>query len=123
MQKKGSINMKKFIGFIIAVLIIGGLGFVTLRTNKLLTLGATKYYVKTTDQYKAESSGGYERYRYKLPGYDKDGNEKLLDFTSNKVLKADKYLKVYDKNDVIKSFEEIQKDDLPEKVKEIFKIK
>lgn len=114
--------MKKIIGFIVALLIIGG-GFFAFRTNKITTFGSTKYYVKTTDQYTTERVVDFDRYSYKINGYDKNGNEKLLEFTTNKVLKVDRYLKVYVKDNVVKSYEEVQKDDLPKKVKEIYKIK
>ncbi|WMJ81787.1 YxeA family protein [Clostridium sp. MB40-C1] len=114
--------MKKFIGLIVALLIIVG-GYYTFKTNKIITFGSTKYYVKTSTQYTTEHVSDFDIYRYKITAYDKDGNEKLLDFTANKILKVDRYLKVYVKDNVVKSYEEVQKDDLPEKVKEIYKIK
>jgi len=114
--------MKKLIGIFIVILLIGGAIFL-LSSNKIITLGSTKYYVKTVGEYKdITSDPRYKRYEYKINGYDKNGDEELVTFTTSNVLKVDKYLMVYVKDKEAKSYEEVQIDELPNKVKEIYKV-
>ncbi len=117
--------MKKIIGIIVVTLLIIG-GFTITNGNIILKLGTTKYYVKTIKNYKDISNQNkdhYTQYEYNIKGYDKGGNEKVLTFTTNKVLKVDRYLEVAEKNDEVKAYEEVQANDLPKKVKEIYNIK
>lgn len=117
--------MKKVIGIIVVILLIGGGLTITNRTT-LLKLGTTRYYVKTTKDYKDISNkneGHYTQYEYNIKGYDEEGNEKIVTFTTNKVLKVDRYLEVAEKNDEVKAYEEVSIGDLPEKVKEIYNVK
>ncbi len=116
--------MKKLIGIVVSIIIIGG-ALLLINSNGIINLGSTKYYVKTVSEYKdrtSENSGGYNAYEYKINGYDKDGNEKLITFTTTKILKADRYLKIYVKGEETKSYEEVKINELPEKVKEIYKL-
>lgn len=114
--------MKKAIGIIVSILIIG-IGL-TIKSNSIITFGSKKYYVKTASTYTEikDKDPRNIRYEYKINGYDKKGNEKLIDFTTDKVLKTDRYLMVYVKGDVTKSYEEVEKDKLPDKVKGIYKV-
>lgn len=117
--------MKKLIGIIVVVLLIGG-GFTITNGNTILKLGTTKYYVKTIKDYKDISNQNkdhYTQYEYNIKGYDKNGNEKVLTFTTDKVLKVDRYLEVAEKNDEVKAYEEVKANNLPKKVKEIYNIK
>lgn len=115
--------MKKIIGIIIAILLIMGISL-TLKSNTIITFGSEKYYIKTVSDYKEikDNDPRNNRYEYKIDGYDKNGNEKLIVFTSDKVLKPDRYLMIYVKGDVTKSYEEVEKDKLPDKVKGIYKV-
>ncbi|WP_346899423.1 YxeA family protein [Clostridium sp. UBA7503] len=116
--------MKKLIGIIVSIIIVGGV-LLLVSSNGIINLGSTKYYVKTVSEYKdrtSENSGGYNTYEYKINGYDKDGNEKLITFTTSKILKVDRYLKVYVKGEKTKSYEEVEIKELPDKVKEIYKL-
>jgi uncharacterized protein (TIGR01655 family) len=116
--------MKKLIGIIVGILVIGG-ALLLINSNGIINLGSTKYYVKTVSEYKdktIENRQGYNVYEYKINGYDKDGNEKLITFTASKILKVDKYLKVYVKDEKAKSYEEVEIKELPDKVKEIYKL-
>jgi len=66
------------------------------------------------DQYSVE-------YEYKEPGFDKDGDQIELDFYSykEKAIKNGAYLSVvYNKDNGVISYEEIQKKDIPEKAAE-----
>ncbi len=116
--------MKKLIGIIVSIIIVGGV-LLLVSSNGIINLGSTKYYVKTVSEYKditSENSGGYNTYECKINGYDKDGNEKLITFTTSKILKVDRYLKVYVKGEKTKSYEEVEIKELPDKVKEIYKL-
>ncbi len=116
--------MKKLIGIIVSIIIIGGV-LLLINSNGIINLGSTKYYVKTISEYKdrtSENSGGYNTYEYKINGYDEDGNEKLITFTTSKILKVDRYLKVYVKGEKTKSYEEVKIKELPDKIKEIYKL-
>ncbi|GAA0084815.1 YxeA family protein [Clostridium sp. CTA-7] len=113
--------MKKIIGGIVVVLVISGVIFGVSKgfdRTTILNLGADKYYLKTTEEYKQHIRGTI--YEYEINGYDKNGNEKLITFTSNKLLEKDKYLKVFIKDDNVKSYEEIPENELPDKVKSAY---
>ncbi|GAA0086790.1 hypothetical protein UT300007_32310 [Clostridium sp. CTA-7] len=112
--------MKKAIGIVIFILILSGV-LLLINSNKLITLGSTKYYIKTVNEYEdITTDPRYKTYEYKINGYDKNGNEKLVTFTANKVLKSDRYLMIYVKDDKAKSYEEVETSKLPTKVKEIY---
>ena len=107
--------MKKILGLIVIVVAIR----VIIGTNFLINVGATKYYVETNSNYKKDGA----LYYYTINGYDKDGNEEKLEFFTQKVLKTNRFLKVYKRNNEVKSYEEVKSSDLPTKVKEIYHIK
>ncbi|MEG1002059.1 YxeA family protein [Clostridium sp.] len=106
--------MKKIlglIGVIIALRLIFG-------TNMLVNFGATKYYVKT--ELNHEING--QVYLYKIKGYDKKGNEEILEFNTNKVLKPNRFLMVYKSDGKVRSYEEIKASSLPSAIKQIYKV-
>lgn len=87
-------------------------------------MGKDEYYVQITvdgKEYNGKSDNGqpYKDYQYKLTGFDKEGQEKELEFTAQKNLRKDAFLRVYhsDKKGV-SAWEEVKKDELPAKVKE-----
>ncbi|MDP7992035.1 YxeA family protein [Bacillus sp. MHSD_36] len=87
-------------------------------------MGKDEYYVQITvdgKEYngKADNGEAYKNYEYKLNGFDKEGKEKELEFTAQKNLRKDAFLRVYnsDKKGVT-AWEEVKKDELPTKVKE-----
>lgn len=65
---------------------------------------------------KAPVSNG-PRYEYTLTGYNKDGEEREVTFSSGKVLKEQAYLKITAKGSFVEEWEEVQGIELPEKVK------
>lgn len=107
--------MKKILGLIVIVVAIR----VIVGTNFIVNLGATKYYVETNSNYIKDGA----LYLYKIDGYDKEGKKETLDFTTTKVLKTNRFLKLYKRNNEVKSYEEVKSSDLPTKVKEIYHIK
>ncbi|KXY55070.1 hypothetical protein AT278_17875 [Bacillus cereus] len=93
-------------------------------------IGTEKYYVQITIDGKegvAKSIEGEvmgKEFTYKLPGFDKDGQEKELEFKTQKNLRKEAFLLVYYSEEKgVKSWEEVEKDDLPAKVKEKLKVK
>ena len=87
-------------------------------------MGKDEYYVQITVDgkevhSKADNGQKFKDYEYKLTGFDKDGKEKELEFTAQKNLRKDAFLRVYhsDKKGV-SAWEEVKKDELPAKVKE-----
>ncbi|HDR4725172.1 YxeA family protein [Bacillus cereus group sp. Sample62] len=61
---------------------------------------------------------------YKITGFDKDGKEKELEFDAQKNLRKDAFLRVYYSDEKgVSSWEEVEKDELPAKVKEKLAVK
>lgn len=119
-------NNKKKVMTISIVLIVVLLGAVLFGMSKFLTTdynkkGTDKYYLQIVGEGEAYDSdpGDTEdvRYRYNLPAYDEEGNEKDMEFTSSEPLTEGAYLIVYYRSDKgVTTYEEIQKSDLPETV-------
>ncbi|OAB43285.1 YxeA family protein [Paenibacillus glacialis] len=91
-------------------------------------IGTDEYYVQIQGEGEIKDKSRY----YTLPTYDENGVEKKVTFTSvkpnNEKLKENAFLRLYIKQDdkkktdipdtEVKSYEEVQKDDLPAKTKE-----
>ncbi|WP_242276680.1 YxeA family protein [Bacillus cereus group sp. BfR-BA-01445] len=98
------------------------------RSPTINRMGTEQYYVQITNNGEIKKNQRF----YTLPTYNQDGVEKTVTFGSvkseNKPLKENAFIRLYvdqkDKNNTeinhreIKSYEEVQKDDLPSKVKE-----
>lgn len=84
-------------------------------------LGKDEYYVQIITDGIEEADNGepLNFFEYKLTGFDKNGKEKEIEFTAQKNLRKEAFLRVYysDKKGV-SSWEEVKKDELPSKVKE-----
>ncbi|MBK5493234.1 YxeA family protein [Bacillus thuringiensis] len=92
--------------------------------------GTDKYYVHITVDGKegvAKSIEGEvmgKEFTYNLVGFDENGKEKELEFKAQKNLRKQAFLLVYHSEEKgVKSWEEVQKEDLPAKVKEKFNVK
>ncbi|MGE7881510.1 YxeA family protein [Bacillus sp. NPDC094077] len=100
-------------------------------------IGKDVYYVQIKGEGAIEKVEGRSLWNYTLPAYDEDGVKKQITFRSTKKendhkLNDNAFLRLYvdqddtDKNEIssieVKSYEEIQKADLPEKVKEKFNV-
>lgn len=75
-----------------------------------------EYYVKTTKPMK-HTPKDYEDESniYKTTGYDDNGNSKKITYMGMKKLKPNHYLKIKEKLDTVKSYEEVKKDNIPKK--------
>ncbi|MED2761076.1 YxeA family protein [Bacillus thuringiensis] len=101
-------------------------------------IGKDVYYMQIKGEGTIEKVNDRNLRNYTLPAYDEDGVKKQITFRSTKKenahkLNEDAFLRLYvDQDDdsknerssiEVKSYEEIQKADLPEKVKDKFTIK
>lgn len=119
--------MKKIIlsCLIIVVILIGG-GLVLQKVN-FNRLGADQLYTQIKGQGKMiedkiDNGEKIIRYEYKLPSFDKNGQQQTLSFTSPKQLKENAYLMLYTKKDKgVTSYQEVAKKDLQKKVCEKLK--
>ena len=85
----------------------------------LLFYQESTYYTKIDNTKVEQLDSGDMRYEYTLDAYNEKGNSKEVIFKTSRELKDDAYLKL----DVmltrgVKSWEEVQYDELPDKVQE-----
>ena len=85
----------------------------------LLFYQESTYYTRIDNTKVEQLSYGDMRYEYTLDAYNEKGNSKEVTFKTSRELKDDAYLKL----DVmltrgVKSWEEVQYDELPDKVQE-----
>ncbi|WP_342508178.1 YxeA family protein [Sporosarcina sp. FSL K6-2383] len=112
--------MKKLIVTIVVIAVIVGL-ILGLRNINPNRLGADSYYIQITDsgdtiEDKISTGEVMIRYEYTLPAFDKKGNKKELTFTSGHELRKDAYINLFWKeNKGVTSYQEVQKEDIPEK--------
>ncbi|MBG9598471.1 YxeA family protein [Bacillus mycoides] len=129
--------MKKFLSIITLSLLFCNLTIGCERAS-LNRIGKDVYYVQIKGEGFIEKIEGRNLRNYTLPAYDEDGVRKQITFRSKKQSNDQKlnekaFLCIYvdqenkDKNEIssieVKSYEEIQKADLPLKVKEKFNAK
>jgi len=92
-------------------------------------VGTDKYYVHITgnreeDTSKFDDGEEYSVFKYELAGFDEDGQEKTMEFTADKNLRIGAFLRLfYSENKGVKSWEEVDKDDIPAKAKEQLGVK
>ncbi|OJE44018.1 cytoplasmic protein [Bacillus proteolyticus] len=129
--------MKQFSAFITLCLLFSSFTIGCERAS-LNRIGKDVYYVQIKGEGNTEKVEGRNLRNYTLPAYDEDGVKKQITFRSTKKendhkLNEDAFLRLYvdqddnNKNEIssieVKSYEEIQKADLPKKIKEKFNIK
>ncbi|WP_314591881.1 YxeA family protein [Paenibacillus terrigena] len=91
-------------------------------------LKGNDYFTIVGDSYKEQSDkasdgSDHTRYLYNLPGVDKDGKKKDLEFTAQKMLRKNAYLAVTIKADVVTHWEEVQASDIPSAAKPVLAAK
>lgn len=121
--------MKKFvvsvvsIGTLITVIVIGFFGSKIYNENNPGELGAVvdqlnpfisenEVYVKTKSY---DDINKDDMYSYTQTAADEDGKTRKIMFTSSKELKKGHYLKLSNKGTHVNSYEEVQKEQVPEK--------
>ncbi|MEI4790638.1 YxeA family protein [Bacillus sp. FJAT-53060] len=109
--------MKKKVGVVLTLSVIIG-GFIALpneisdRINPLVPKKVV--FVQINESGAPRSPAGYD---YTLTGFTEDGEETVVTFYAGRELKKNAYLKVYAKGSYIETWEEVQPEALPEKVK------
>ncbi|PGH91707.1 YxeA family protein [Bacillus thuringiensis] len=93
-------------------------------------MGKYEYYVQITTDGKEGVSKSMDgkvmgkEYEYTLPGFDKEGKEKELEFMAQKNLRKEAFLRVYhSEKKGVTAWEEVQEDELPKKAKEKLGVK
>lgn len=92
-------------------------------------LGKAEYYVQITmdgKEIKGKTDNGeqFTDYEYKLPGFDKDGKEKTMEFRAFKNLRKDAFLRVYySEKKGVTAWEEVKKDEIPANAQEKLGVK
>lgn len=115
--------MKKFLIGLVSLIV---LAFVGLQIAQKIVSSGDEYYVQVTTNgerivNKDDSGNQYVDYKYSLPGYDKKGDEKQLDFSAAKdrPLRKEAFLKItWNKKKGVTSYEDVQKKKVPEKAAE-----
>ncbi|MGM1046644.1 MAG: YxeA family protein [Bacillota bacterium] len=109
---------------VIAVLVIGFLIFI--QNVNINRIGADEYFVQIKGEgekldVKAANGQHFEDYKYTLQAINKEGQEKMMTFTAQKQLRQEAFLRLYVKEEKgVTSWQEVTKDELPEKAKEKF---
>ncbi|MEN1966502.1 YxeA family protein [Lentibacillus sp. N15] len=83
------------------------------------TIGSSKYYVQIQDNGEEYTEQDNTRYKYKLQGFNEDGEGKKFTFTANHQLKQDAYLRIYSKKDEVITYEEVDYDDIPKEAQQL----
>lgn len=120
--------MKKvIISSVIGIVAVFIIGFAVLSVD-FNRLNKEAYYVQITEDgvletTKLESGEIMKLYEYKMNAINKDGENKELEFSANKNLKQEAYLKIYVKKgtSTVTSYDEVALKDLPEKVEKALK--
>ncbi|MGG5318647.1 hypothetical protein IGI49_004249 [Enterococcus sp. AZ071] len=122
-KTKERYKLKKLLIGLITLIVIG---VAALKIADIVVMGGDSYYVQvTTDgtkQNETDSQGQtYTKYQYQLPGYDQNGEEKSMDFSTVKErpLRKEAFLKLtWNKNKGVTSFEEVKEKEVPKKAQE-----
>jgi len=115
------IKMKKFliiVGVLFALGIVGVFTFTKIDFNRM---NANNYYLQITEdgvphENKLDDGSVMTSYFYKLDATNEDGKTISLEFTAQKELRQDAYLKMYVKEgDQVSSYDEVKLEEIPKK--------
>ena len=115
------IEMKKFlivVGVLFTLGIVGVFAFTKIDFNRM---NANNYYLQITEEgvpheKKLDDGSVMTSYSYKLDATNEDGKTISLEFTAQKKLRQDAYLKMYVKEgDQVSSYDEVKLDEIPKK--------
>lgn len=120
--------MKKIIiSLVVAVVAIFTVSFAIMSID-FNRLNKDTYYVQITadgllEKTKLDNGEIMKRYEYKMDAVNENGDKKELEFSANKNLRKDAYLKIYVKKDTatVTSYDEVAEKELPKKVKSSLK--
>ena len=107
--------MKKLIPILLAILIIPVL--LTGCNDRYNPFARKTYYyvvIKGEGTPKEDGEGNITEFiEYKLPVYNKEGKEKIITFTGSTHLREGTFLKIILKNESVKAYKEIEKENVP----------
>ncbi|MFJ7367515.1 YxeA family protein [Peribacillus frigoritolerans] len=113
--------MKKFLMAVGIFFILGAAGVFALTKIDFNRMNADNYYLQITEdgvqhETKLDDGSVMTYYSYELNAKNEDGETKPLEFTAQKNLRKDAYLKMYVKNgDEVSSYDEVKFEDIPKK--------
>ncbi|WP_411739493.1 YxeA family protein [Peribacillus sp. S4] len=113
--------MKKFFMVVGILFILGATGVFALTKIDFNRMNTDNYYLQITEdgvQHETKLDDGtvMTSYSYKLDAKNADGKTIPLEFTAQKNLRKDAYLKMYVKNgDEVSSYDEVKIEDIPKK--------
>ncbi|MGE6377786.1 YxeA family protein [Peribacillus muralis] len=119
--------MKKFLTVVGIIFLIGVAGVFALTKIDFNRMNADHYYVQITEdgtQHDTKLGDGsvMTSYSYRLKAANADGETEALEFTAQKNLRKDAYLKVYVKDeDEVSSYDEVKFEEIPKKAQEKLK--
>ncbi|CDQ38522.1 MULTISPECIES: YxeA family protein [Virgibacillus] len=87
--------------------------------SEIQTIGSSEYYVKISNKGEKYTEQEHTRYKYQLKGFNEEGNDEKLTFTSNHRLTREAYLRVYFKKGEVITYEEVERDDIPKKPQQL----
>lgn len=117
--------MKKFlivVGVLFALGIVGVFTFTKIDFNRM---NANNYYLQITEdgvphENKLDDGSVMTSYSYKLDATNEDGKTISLEFTAQKELRQDAYLKMYVKEgDRVSSYDEVKLEEIPKKAQKL----
>ncbi|CAH0249562.1 hypothetical protein SRABI96_03143 [Peribacillus sp. Bi96] len=119
--------MKKFLMVVGILFLLGAIGVFALSKMDFNRMNASNYYLQITEdgvqhETKLDDGSVMNSYSYKLDATNADGETLLLEFTAQKNLRKDAYLKMYVKNgDEVSSYDEVKLEEIPEKAQKKLK--
>ncbi|MFK4294089.1 hypothetical protein COL41_14605 [Bacillus mycoides] len=117
-------NISAFIVLIIVgvTLLIGKGGPIVDQLNPFIKEDVYYAVVDNDGKFEAKKDG-FGRWQYKFKGYNESGQEQKIAMTASKHLRIGSYLKIRSKGSYGMKWEEVQVDEIPNKVKEKVQIK
>lgn len=115
------IEMKKFLIVVSILFVLGVVGVFALTKIDFNRMNADNYYLQITEdgvphEDKLDDGSIMTSYSYKLDATNADGKTISLEFTANKNLRKDAYLKMYvKKEDQVSSYDEVKIEEIPKK--------
>lgn len=115
------IEMKKFLIVVGILFVLGVVGVFALTNIDFNRMNANNYYLQITEdgvphEDKLDDGSVMTYYSYKLDAINADGETILLEFTAQKNLRKDAYLKMYVKNgNEVSSYDEVKFENIPKK--------
>ncbi|MFD6440471.1 YxeA family protein [Peribacillus sp. NPDC060186] len=113
--------MKKFLMVVGILFLLGVVGVFALTNIDFNRMNASNYYLQITEdgeehETKLDDGTVMTSYSYKLDATNADGETIPLEFTAQKNLRKDAYLKMYVKNgDEVSSYDEVKFEEIPKK--------